>query len=153
MTFDRREMLKLGVIGAVSMLGFMGTVAAQAADDASRGLFAGINRARDFSNLSGLEVLHVPQITVAGPVKRGVPFEVTVQVGKKTHVMKEDHWIQWIELYLNETTFLSRVELPRVYSEPKATVSLVLENKATLKAMIRCNQHALWENSVAITPA
>ncbi len=112
-----------------------------------KGLFCGINRPKDATNLSELEKKHVPVIESPDKVKAGKPFNVTVKIGSIPHVMETGHHIQWIDIYSGEN-FLAKVLLTPVFTRAEVTVTLVkggAHKTSKLRAVERCNLHGLWE--------
>ncbi len=107
-------------------------------------LFEGINRARDPMAPQGLELTHAPVITAPARVKKGEPFEVRIEVGKRLHVMTPPHYIQYIELFAGNEP-IARLDLFHRFSNPAATLSVRLEKSVSLLALERCNLHGLWE--------
>jgi superoxide reductase len=154
----RRDFLKSAAIGTLSA-GIAAT--AFAADryypvKVDPGLFDTINRAKDPSHKSPLEMSHAPVITAPSKVKAGEPFAVEVSIGEKLHPMGPTHWIEYIELNVgNEPA--GRIDMqPKGYLKPKASFTVVLSKedapggKVTLIARQRCNLHGLWENGMDV---
>ncbi len=66
--------------------------------------------------------------------------------------MEEAHHVQWMELYSGQN-FLGRFDLTPVFTRPEITVTLVKgpkHEKATLRAVERCNMHGMWESTKEI---
>ncbi len=113
-------------------------------------LFCGLNKPADIKSMTDLEKKHTPIIEAPSKVKEGEVFEVNVEVGKlMKHPNEIGHFIQWIELYSGDT-FLTRVDLTPELTEPKITVPVRLTHTHSLKTVIRCNLHGLWENTKEI---
>ncbi len=111
---------------------------------------------------------HVPVIEGASGVKSGVPFTVTVTVGKEIpHPNTTEHHISWIKLYfmpdggkfiyeVGECIFSAHgaaVDGPNkgpVYANSIAAFNLKLDAPGKLIAESYCNIHGLWESSVDI---
>ncbi len=120
---------------------------------AEKGLFCGINKPKDPSNLSEMEKKHIPVIDCPDKVKKGEPFKITIKVGELPHVMEEAHHIQWIEVKVGEN-FYERIDLTPVFTRPEVTLTLVKGGKhetRTLRVIERCNIHGLWEATKDIT--
>jgi superoxide reductase len=118
-----------------------------------KGLFCGINRPQDPTNLTEMEKKHIPVVICPDTVKAGEPFQVTIKVGEIPHVMDEGHHIQWIEVYFGQNFYI-RVDLTPVFTRPEVTVTLVKGGKhrtSTLRVIERCNLHGLWETTREIT--
>ncbi|MDD3042167.1 MAG: class II SORL domain-containing protein [Methanosarcinaceae archaeon] len=113
-----------------------------------------INRPVDPKNLTESEKKHVPAIYVPKTITAGEAFEVVVKVGFIPHVMEEKHYIEWIELYLNDQK-IERVKLtPRnKQAEARFTVQAdksLAGKKAKLRALEHCNVHGAWEEFMDI---
>ena len=117
-------------------------------------LFCGVNVPADESAMTDLERKHVPTITAPESVKKGVCFEVTVEVGKLlAHPNEAGHSIEFVELYADET-FLGRVDLTAVKTCPKVTMCVALDHAhKELRAYERCNLHGVWKGTKPITVA
>lgn len=131
-----------------------------------------INKPVDPENLTEGEKKHVPVIEAPEIVLAGEPFEVTVTVGCIPHVMEENHFIEWVELYLLDK-LVERKEL-RPSGEEVAKVTYKVEFDKSLiaieefekcwvhgvnicgncgsksvvtnlYAIQRCNNHGIWE--------
>lgn len=102
--------------------------------------------------MTDLEKKHVPQFALPQAIKQGEPMSVTVNVGQVPHPMKPEHYIQWVELYL-DGTLVKKVDL-KPGDKPMATFEITpTAGVHTLKADINCNIHGLWENIEEITAA
>lgn len=78
---------------------------------------------------------HIPEVTaIDGGYK--------VVVGSVAHPMEEKHYIEWIELIVDETLVLRQHLAPGAPPEAVFTVS-----GKSVKARAYCNLHGLWSNS------
>ena len=99
-------------------------------------------------NLTELEKKHVPVITVVkkcGLIPEGCQ-DVHIKMGEITHPMKKEHFIMYIDVYL-EKKFISRITLSPEVLNPAAALHV----KATgtkLTAVERCNLHGAWISEV-----
>jgi len=75
---------------------------------------------------------HIPEVT---PVDGGYK----VVVGSVVHPMEEKHYIEWVELIVDETSVLRKSFAP---GEPPEAVFLV--SGTDVKARAYCNLHGLW---------
>jgi len=90
---------------------------------------------------------------VAAPdqVKRGQWFDVTVSVGAGgDHPSLTEHHVRYIALYLN-TAEIARVYLHPVYSFPRVTFTIALDEGGMLRAIAEPTHSAGWEASKKIT--
>lgn len=88
---------------------------------------------------------HTPVLTVEGDAKPGSTIKVTVDVGQGKHPNEAAHFIQWVELRVNDLQ-IGRAEFSAAIMKPVATFSVIVpaEGKITLTAIERCNLHGLW---------
>jgi superoxide reductase len=90
---------------------------------------------------------HTPKIAAPEKVKRGEWFDVTISVGDGgEHPSLSEHFIRYIALYIN-TAEIARVYLHPVYSFPKVTLTIALDEGGTLRAIEEPNHSAAWETS------
>jgi len=97
---------------------------------------------------------HSPKIVAPDSVKRGEWFDVTVSVGAGgQHPSLAEHSIRYIALY-KDTAELARVYLHPVYSAPKVTFTIALDEGGSLRALAEPNHSAAWEASkkIDVTP-
>jgi superoxide reductase len=94
---------------------------------------------------------HTPKIVAPDTVKRGQWFDVTVSVGSAgEHPSLSEHFVRYIALYIN-TAEISRVYLHPVYSFPKVTFTIALDEGGSLRALEEPTHSAAWEVSKKIT--
>jgi superoxide reductase len=94
---------------------------------------------------------HTPKIVAPDSVKRGQWFDVTVTVGAgDEHPSLSEHSIRYIALYIN-TAEIARVYLHPVYSSPKVTFTIALDEGGSLRAIAEPNHSAGWEAAKKIT--
>ena len=97
---------------------------------------------------------HTPKITAPETVKRGEWFEVTVNVGViAKHPSLSEHFVRYIALY-KDSTEIARVYLHPVYSYPKVTFTIALDERGMLRAVEEPTHSAAWEASqkINVTP-
>jgi superoxide reductase len=96
---------------------------------------------------------HTPKITAPEKVKRGEWFDVTITVGDGgEHPSLSEHFVRYIALYIN-TAEIARVYLHPVYSMPKVTFTIALDEGGTLRAIEEPTHSAAWEGSKKIVVA
>ena len=94
---------------------------------------------------------HTPKITAPDRVKRGEWFDVTITVGAESeHPSLSEHFVRYIALYIN-TAEIARVYLHPVYSFPKVTFTIALDQGGSLRALEEPTHTAAWEASKKIT--
>jgi superoxide reductase len=111
-------------------------------------IFCGINQPKSekVDAMSDLEKKHIPVIEAPSKVRKGEPFEVTVEVGKHLkHPNENAHYIEWIELFSGDT-FLARIDLIPRMTEPKVKLVIALDHAHPLVAKERCNLHGQWQS-------
>ena len=97
---------------------------------------------------------HTPKIVAPDTVKRGQWFDVTVSVGAGgDHPSLGEHFVRYIALYINGTE-ISRAYLHPVFSFPKVTFTIALDEGGVLKAIEEPTHSAAWEASkpIKVTP-
>jgi superoxide reductase len=97
---------------------------------------------------------HTPKITAPDSVKRGQWFDVTISVGTGgEHPSLTEHFVRYIALYIN-TAEIARVYLHPVYSYPKVTFTIALDEGGSLRAVEEPTHSAAWEaaKKIAVVP-
>jgi len=93
---------------------------------------------------------HSPKIEAPDLVKRGEWFTVTVTVGSGSmHPSLQEHFVRYIALY-KDGLEISRVYLHPVYSAPKVTFTVALDEGGALRAVAEPTHSAAWETSKKI---
>ena len=93
---------------------------------------------------------HTPKIIAPDTVKRGEWFDVTVTVGSGgDHPSLSEHFVRYIALYIN-TAEISRVYLHPVYTFPKVTFTIALDEGGLLRALEEPTHSGAWEGSKKI---
>jgi superoxide reductase len=93
---------------------------------------------------------HTPKIIAPESVKRGEWFDVTITVGDGgDHPSLSEHFVRYIALYIN-TAEIARVYLHPVYSMPKVTLTIALDEGGSLRAIEEPTHSAAWEASKKI---
>lgn len=107
--------------------------------------YKNVLRVIDPANMTEVEQFHVPVIEAPSIATAGEMFAVTVKIAKYPHVMEAGHYIQFVDLYADQT-FLSRVTFTPTAPRPKLTLFVELTDSTTLRAMAFCNLHGFWES-------
>jgi desulfoferrodoxin-like iron-binding protein len=110
-----------------------------------------IKRPAEPDNLNELEKKHIPYVTVSNEcalIPGGVCFEVRVTVGEIEHVMESEHYITFLDFYINKR-FLARVQLTYKRLHPAAILHYNVEG-GTLTVIENCNVHGNWMTEVSL---
>jgi superoxide reductase len=103
---------------------------------------------------TGQDPKHTPRIEAPASVRRGEWFQVTVTVGSGSmHPSLQEHFVRYIALY-KDTVEISRIYLHPVYSAPKVTFTVALDEGGALRALAEPTHSAAWEASrkIAVQP-
>ena len=102
---------------------------------------------------SSYDAKHTPKLTAPDAVKRGQWCEVTVMVGAGgEHPSLSEHHIRYIALY-KDTAEIARVYLHPVFSAPKVTFTIALDEGGQLRAIAEPTHSAAWVASKKISVA
>jgi desulfoferrodoxin len=104
--------------------------------------------AADPKHMTELEAKHVPQFDLPAKLQAGQAATVVVKVGRVAHPMVATHYIQWVELYVDSVT-IGRVAL-KPGDAPEARFEITPGKSTSLKAVISCNVHGLWQNTIQV---
>ena len=106
---------------------------------------AAIKSPENPAELSEGDKKHIPQITVVkecGLIPGGCCTDVHAKVGEINHVMQEEHYIQYLDYYL-DYNFISRIWLSPVVCNPAAALHLAASS-GKLTVVENCNVHGNW---------
>jgi superoxide reductase len=93
---------------------------------------------------------HTPRITAPDSVKRGQWFDVSVGVGTDLHPSLAEHFVRYIALY-KDSAEIARIYLHPVFSAPKVTFTIALDEGGTLRVLAEPTHSAAWEASKKIS--
>ncbi|MBI3826375.1 MAG: superoxide reductase [Candidatus Rokubacteria bacterium] len=94
---------------------------------------------------------HTPKIEAPDRVKRGEWFDVTISVGVGgAHPSLTEHFVRYIALY-KDSAEIARVYLHPVFTAPRVTFTVALDESGTLRALEEPTHSAAWEASKPIT--
>ena len=100
-----------------------------------------VQRAKDNDNLTDTEKKHIPVIEAPAEVEAGESFEVKVTVGSIPHAMEEEHYIQWIKLYL-DNNLVGKKELKPIEGKAEATFTVTgTEEMISAREIMNCRVH------------
>ena len=99
---------------------------------------------------SSFDPKHTPKLVAPDSVARGAWFDVTVSVD---HPSLSEHHVRYIALY-KDTAEIARVYLHPVFSAPRVTFTVALDEGGTLRALAEPTHSAAWEASkpVKVSP-
>ena len=93
---------------------------------------------------------HTPKIECPDEVGVGEWFDVTITIGAGAiHPTLYEHYVNWIGIYKNDVE-IARAYLHPIYTMPKVTFTIALEESTTLVAMEQPNHTAPWKASKEI---
>ncbi len=99
---------------------------------------------------SSYDAKHTPKVIAPDSVKRGQWFEVTISVGAGgIHPSLAEHTVRYIALY-KDTVEIARAYLHPVYSYPKVTFTIALDEGGILRALEEPTHSSAWEASKKI---
>ena len=102
---------------------------------------------------SSYDAKHTPKLSAPDKVKRGEWFDVSVAVGAGgEHPSLSEHHVRYIALY-KDSAEIARVYLHPIYSAPRVTFTIALDESGTLRALAEPTHSAAWESSKKITVA
>jgi len=77
------------------------------------------------------------------PVIEKAANGVKIKVGSIPHPMEESHWIEWIELIVNNKTYRQFLKAGQV---PEAEFEIKVDDIKAVQAKEYCNLHGLWRS-------
>ena len=105
-----------------------------------------INKAKDPSNMTELEKKHVPIIQLGAENKETKKITITVKIGEVEHPMIKEHYIKYIELYIDNKS-VGKVDL-KPGDKPEAKFEVEVPAGGRITAREECNVHGVWEGEV-----
>ncbi|MCM8801287.1 MAG: hypothetical protein NC912_04685 [Candidatus Omnitrophica bacterium] len=103
-----------------------------------------IKRPTDPNNLSELEKKHIPVVKIerkCGLID-SVCLDVNIKIGEITHPMQSQHFIMYIDVYLDKN-LVSRYHLTPEKLNPALGIHLKV-NSGKLLVLENCNLHGRW---------
>jgi superoxide reductase len=93
---------------------------------------------------------HVPVITVTNTcgLIPGDCRDIHIKIGSTVHPMAEDHWIMWIDAYVNKAHVARYMLKPAL--QPAVSIHIKTELKGTLTVIENCNKHGRWMAEASI---
>jgi superoxide reductase len=150
---ERRNFIKAAMLGGAAVVLAGGHTLADMyypvkVDEA---LWQGINRAKNPTELSGLEKLHVPVINAPEQANSGKIFPVEVSVGQAQHPMGPSHWIEHLQLNIGNEPVGNVIFHSHGYVKAVAKFDVLpgdeLKGRTiSLVVQIKCNLHGIWQS-------
>lgn len=109
-----------------------------------------IHKPGEPTNFSEPEKKHIPKIVIVktcGLIPQGC-FDAHVKVGEAEHPMLKEHYITFIDFYL-DSKYLARVYLTPERLHPAAALH-INTGSGTLMAVEHCNIHGYWSSETKI---
>ncbi len=105
---------------------------------------------QDSENPTELELKHTPEITIKDDDGNGYT-RVDVIVGSQgvIHPVADNHWIDYIKLFLDET-LITEIKSEAGKTRGFGSFYVKLENVKTIKSEIGCSLHGVWENTLSL---
>lgn len=105
-----------------------------------------INKVKDPANMTELEKKHVPVIQLGMENKETKKITVTVKIGVVEHPMAQEHYIEYIELFIDGKSAGKAGLKPG--DKPEAKFEVEVPAGARITAREDCNIHGLWEGEL-----
>ncbi len=146
---NRRDFVKIATLstGVLSLDSSL----VRAAEYGAGSTLAEIQRVKNPGKLSALEKKHAPLIRLPEKILPGQPFDLQLSVGQTLHPMSAGHYIDYIELYIDQQP-AGRCELRPGFNDPVVSFRLRIEGPAVLRVREYCNLHGLWETRLDLQP-
>ena len=103
----------------------------------------------DPDNPNEMEKKHIPSVRIGrecGVIAGGECTDVHIKVGEIEHVMESEHFIEFIDIYI-EKRYMSRVMFTPKRSFPAADLHLKIY-PGKLRVIAHCNVHGSWMTKV-----
>ncbi|MBN1411046.1 MAG: hypothetical protein JW969_09380 [Spirochaetales bacterium] len=88
---------------------------------------------------------HVPVVTTSAScgLIPGECKDVFIKVGSVAHPMQDDHWIQWVDLYINKK-FAARSQFAPSSIQAATCVHVKKDTTGEVTVIEHCNKHGNW---------
>lgn len=102
------------------------------------------------SNPTKAELKHTPDITLGDKDSSGhTKIEITVGSKGIIHPNKKEHWIDYLKLY-KDGILVAELNIEAGMARGFSGFRVNLDGAKSLKAVIGCNIHGVWENTLLI---
>jgi superoxide reductase len=95
-------------------------------------------------------VKHIPKVSIVdkcGLIPEESCTDIIVRIGETLHPMKEEHFIQWIDCYLDDKY------VSRLYLTPDMNPAVIFHLKSSgskITIVENCNIHGYWKADAAL---
>ena len=109
-----------------------------------------VMKIKDSEHPTDFELKHTPEIIVGDKDAKGFT-KVEITVGSKgiIHPAKKDHWIDYLKLY-KDGELVGNLVIEPGMARGFSGFRLKLDGAKELKAVIGCNIHGVWENTLIL---
>jgi superoxide reductase len=104
-----------------------------------------IKKPADSDNLSEEEKRHIPVVHCSkgcGLISDRECIDVHIKIGEILHVMESEHFVNFIDLYIDKK-YVTRVMLTPQVTHPAVRLNLKI-NDGVLRVIVNCNIHGYW---------
>ncbi len=102
------------------------------------------------TNPTKAELKHTPEINLGDTDPKGfTKIEITVGSKGIIHPTKKDHWIDYLELY-KDGVLVGHLNIEPGMARGFSGFRVNLDGVKSLKAVIGCNIHGIWENTLML---
>ena len=145
--FSRRKFIRYSVVGGAVVPLLSGI---PADNEAYGGVF---NSPKDFENMTEMERIHVPKLTMPPVVEDGTQASVIVSVD---HPMEEDHYIKSIQIlnFADPVVIKGKFYFTPANGEAFFSTQIRLAGgEGTVWVVAECNKHGKWASSKNVSVA
>ena len=101
----------------------------------------------DYNNVTDFENKHTPDITFGEKDEKGyVVINVLVGSAGIVHPSVEEHWIDFMTLYINDKEY-KHIEIENIEGSNLQEFFAPLKAGDIVKVVLGCNLHGIWESS------
>ena len=145
--FSRRNFIRFSVVGGAVVPLLSGIPV----DNEVYG--GGFNAPKDFENMTEMERIHVPKLTMPPVVEDGTQASVIVSVD---HPMEEDHYIKSIQIlnFADPVVIKGKFYFTPANGEAFFSTQVRLAGgEGTVWVVAECNKHGKWASSKTVSVA
>ncbi len=155
----RRKLLKS--IGALGIIGLSSALLSSCKDDDNKKTNVvqeeakstknrQLMKIKDPSKPTKAELKHTPEISLGDKDSKGfTKVEITVGSNGIIHPTKKDHWIDYLKLY-KDGVLVGELNIEAGMARGFSGFRVNLDGVKSLRAVIGCNIHGIWENTLLL---